>query len=121
MSDCILLRDISCFCKLGVYEEEREHGQAISLDLELELDLSQAGFSDRLEDTLSYVDVSLYVQELARARPYHLIEHLCNVITEGLLAKFPKLLAVGIEIHKPVINARCFTGRASVKIRRSRQ
>ncbi len=120
MSDFIYLKNIECYCKLGVYDEERERGQCVHINLELELDLSKAGLSDNVQDTISYADVSVLVQDVTISKPYHLIEHLCAEIAKALLERFSKLNAITVEIHKPVINAKWFQGNASVKIRRSR-
>ena len=120
MSDQIQLKNIETYCRLGVYDEERERGQCVHIDLELDLDLSIAGASDDVKDTLNYVDISLAVQDLTMAKPYHLIEHLCTEICTGLLQRFSKVQAVAIELRKPVINAKWFTGSASVKMKRGR-
>lgn len=119
-SDQIHLKGIECYCKLGVYDIERELGQCVHIDLELDLDLSNAGKSDNVSDTINYVDISNTVQEITKSKPYHLIEHLCQSICNGLFEKFSKLNAVQIHIFKPVINATGFTGSASVKIYRKR-
>ncbi len=120
MSDQIHLKNIEVYCKLGVYDEERERGQCVHIDLELDLDLSAAGASDNVKDTINYVDISLAVQDITMSKPYHLIEHLCTEICSGLLSRFPALNAVSIIVRKPVINALWFTGDASVKMRRCR-
>ncbi len=120
MSDQIHLKNIESYCRLGVYEEERERGQCVHIDLELDLDLSAAGSSDDVKDTINYVDISLATQDITMLKPYRLIEHLCTEICAGLLKRFAKVQAVTVQIHKPVINAKWFTGNASVKMRRER-
>ena len=120
MSDQIHLKNIEVYCRLGVYEEERERGQCVHIDLKLDLDLSDAGRSDNVQDTINYVDISLAVQDVTMSKPYHLIEHLCTEICADLLKRFTKVQAVTIELHKPVINAKWFTGNASVKMKRGR-
>jgi len=120
VSDQIHLKNIECYCKLGVYDEERERGQCVHIDLELDLDLSAAGTSDDVRDTINYVDISHTVQEVTMAKPYNLIEHLCTEICAELFRRFTKVQAVTIQTHKPVINAKWFVGEASVRLRRTR-
>ncbi len=120
MLDQIHLKNIECYCKLGVYDEERERGQCVHIDLELDLDLSAAGTSDKVSDTINYVDISHAVQEVTMVKPFHLIEHLCTEVCNELFKRFTKVQAVTIQIHKPVINAKWFVGEASVKICRHR-
>jgi len=118
--DKIHLKDLECYCKLGVYNEERSRGQCVHIDLELEVDLKTAGNSDDVKDTISYVDISIATQDIVAAKPYHLIEHLCTEICNGLLAKFDKLNSVHIKVHKPIINATWFAGKASIEMKRNR-
>lgn len=120
MADQIYLKNIEVYCRLGVYDDERERGQCVHIDLELDLDLSAAGASDNVQDTINYVDISLAVQDITMSKPYHLIEHLCTEICAEILKRFSKVQAVTIEIRKPVINAKLFTGKASVKMKRNR-
>ena len=54
--DRISLHNMRFYGYHGVYEHEREMGQRFEIDVELSLDLAQAGATDELEDTLDYVD-----------------------------------------------------------------
>ena len=53
-SDRIVLRGITAFGHHGVLEHEQRLGQAFGVDVGLELDLSVAGRSDDLADTVDY-------------------------------------------------------------------
>jgi len=52
--DRILIEGMSFFGHHGVYPAERETGTHFTVDVALELDVSESGRTDRLEDTLDY-------------------------------------------------------------------
>jgi 7,8-dihydroneopterin aldolase/epimerase/oxygenase len=120
MKDAVIIRKIQANTRLGIYEEELLLGQAVYVDLELILDLSKAGNSDHIDDTVNYVEVVILVRELAAAKQYNLLEHLAQSIINKLFAKFDKINAITIEIHKGIINAPQFSGTPSVRLQRLR-
>jgi dihydroneopterin aldolase len=112
----IYLENVQAFCRLGIYENERKRGQAVIVNLRVALDLSSACTHDRMEDSISYVDLSHTIQDVSKAKEYNLIEHLSKSITDELFKKFARIDTVDIRIHKPVINAEGFNGNASVRV-----
>lgn len=120
MKDRIILKNLQAFCKLGSYDHERILGQSLIIHLELELDLALAARSNRVEDTIDYVEVSLVIRKLAQSREFLLIENLAQEIAEALFNHFDKLEGVLIEINKTIVNAEQFTGSPSIRIYRTR-
>jgi dihydroneopterin aldolase len=116
----IIVENIQGLCKLGIYESERIRGQAVIIDLIVTTDMSKANYSDEMNDSLSYVDISLCVQDVCKAKEYNLIEHLSQCIVDDLFEKFPLILAIEAKVHKPIINAEGFSGNAYVRIKRER-
>jgi len=112
----IYLEDVQAYCRLGIYENERKRGQAVIVSLRVALDLSAACNLDRIENSISYVELSHIIQDTAKAKEYNLIEHLCKSIADELFKKFERIETVDIKIHKPVINAEGFNGNASVRL-----
>ena len=55
--DRILLNGLTFFGKHGCHAAENELGQKFVVDIELECDLSAAGATDALEDTIDYVNI----------------------------------------------------------------
>jgi dihydroneopterin aldolase len=119
-ADSIVLQEIQVFSRLGLYDHERRLGQTLIVDLELKLDLSLAGKSTKVADTIDYAAVSVLVRELGQSREFILIEELAHEIITMLFAKFEKLEGIKIEVHKTIINAQEFSGKASVKLYRTR-
>lgn len=87
--DVIRLKEITAFPRLGVGDLEKSWVQKVTLDIELHLDLSRAGSSDRIEDTVDYQRVYETVREVSEARKYHLIEALAHQVAVAVLDRFP--------------------------------
>ncbi len=120
MKDAVIIRGIHANTKLGIYEEELILGQAVYVDLELELDLSKAGHSNNIEDTINYVEAAILVRQVAQAKIYPLVEEMATTVVNKLFSEFDKIEAVKIEIHKSIINAPQFSGTPSIRIYRTR-
>lgn len=118
--DAVLLKDLQAFCKLGIYDSERILGQSVLIQLELEFDLNKCAKSNKIEDSINYVDVSLLVREFAQSKDFFLIENLAHEIIQMLFAKFNILESVKIEITKTIVNADQFTGTPAVRMCRDR-
>ncbi len=83
--DRILLEGMSFFGHHGAYPAERELGTHFTVDAELELDLTVAGSSDRLEDTVDYRDAHKLIPEVVEGEPVHLVETLAERVAARLL------------------------------------
>jgi len=89
MSDIIRLENITIFGFYGVSPAEREVGQKIQIDLELQADLSRACRSDALQDTINYESVHSVVMEVVGGeKRYRLLEALGEEICNALIAAF---------------------------------
>ncbi|KHF33777.1 Dihydroneopterin aldolase [Paenibacillus sp. P1XP2] len=64
----------------GVFEEERKLGQRFYIDLELELDLREAGRNDDLSKTVNYAEVHELVKKVVETESFRLIERSANVL-----------------------------------------
>lgn len=89
MSDKILITNLQFHTPIGVRAAEREVGQRLRVDLEVSLDLSRAGQSDALEETVSYAELVDTVLEVAAGMQPRLLEHLAEQIAATILARFP--------------------------------
>ena len=97
--DNISIEGIQLACIIGTDDWERQLKQKLLLDLVLELDLSVAGQSDRLEDTIDYAAIVDAVIDLARDSQYLLIEALAEAIAQLVLGKFP-VNTVSVTLNK---------------------
>jgi dihydroneopterin aldolase len=97
--DRIVLQGMAFSGRHGVGAAEREHAQRFKVDVELDVDLSEAGRTDRLEDTIDYRQVRAIAKEAIEGESVKLIETLAARIAERALA-FPKVRAVTVRIAK---------------------
>jgi dihydroneopterin aldolase len=119
MTDRIVLDGIEAFGRHGVLPHEQEFGQTFRVDAELELDLSAAGASDALEDTVDYGALSAELAAVVSEERHDLIERLATRLAEVCLAR-PRVDAVTITVHKPHAPVPVPLTDVVVRIRRSR-
>ena len=94
------LRAVELHGHHGVLEEERERGQRFLFDVELEV--GEAGTSDRIEDAVDYREVVACVREVSDARAYRLLEALATAVANELVARFP-VEEVRVRVRKPEV------------------
>ncbi len=101
MSDRIFIRGLMLHAYHGVMPHEAKVGQTFSLDLDLTIDLSNAARCDRLAHTVSYDQVVETASQVFCAKRYKLIEAAAGAVVDAVLARFDKIAAVRITVHKP--------------------
>ena len=116
MTTTVELAGLEIFGYHGVNPDERRDGQRFLYDLEL--DVGEAGASDRIEDAVDYREVAACVREVSDARRYHLLEALADAVAEALLARFP-VAAARVRVRKP--DVRLPVEFAAVSVERSRR
>jgi dihydroneopterin aldolase len=97
--DRIALQGMSFSGRHGVGPAEREHAQRFKVDIEVDIDLSEAGRTDRLTDTLDYRRLRAIAKETIEGESVKLIETLATRIAEGVLA-LPLVTAVSVRVAK---------------------
>jgi dihydroneopterin aldolase len=116
--DRILLEGMSFFGHHGVSPAEREIGTHFTVDVALELDLGDAGRTDRLEDTLDYRAAYHVVREVLEGDHRDLVESLAQRTAERLLT-LERVQRATVTVRKrPPL--RGVTGTAGVEVSRSR-
>lgn len=118
--DKIIMNHLAFYGFHGVMEEEKVLGQKFFVDIELLLDLSQAGKTDLVEHTVSYADVYDDVKYFVESARYNLIEALGENICNMLLAKYPLIEEAMVRIKKPEAPIRGIFDSVGVEIRRGR-
>ncbi len=83
----------------GHFEVEKIAGNRFLVGLKIEADLSKAGQTDRLEDTLDYQKAYLAVKE-ETAISYDLLEHVCQRIISRIKSEFPEAKNVTAKVSK---------------------
>ena len=88
----------------GVLPEEQTRAQPFEIDLELSVDLSSAGASDALADTVDYAAVADAAAAVVRDESYRLLERLVTRIAEVCRAD-DRVVAIVVtvrKVHPPV-------------------
>ncbi|MBO4401660.1 MAG: dihydroneopterin aldolase [Selenomonadaceae bacterium] len=101
MSDKVIITGIEIFGRHGVGELERRRGQVFKIDVEMDLDLVKAGFSDDIKDTVDYAEVIYDIDRIVSGPPRNLIETVAEEIAETLLKSFRRLERIKVTVHKP--------------------
>jgi 7,8-dihydroneopterin aldolase/epimerase/oxygenase len=104
----------------GVYSEENKLGQRFFVDLELFLDLKQAGQSDNLKHTINYADVYSLCKEIMENEQYHLVEKIAQRIAQNALDQLPMLDELMVRVTKPDPPIPGHYDSVAVEIRRGR-
>ena len=99
--DKIILERMEFYGYHGVLPEENRLGQLFFVDLELSLDLSAAGRSDSLADTVDYAEVHRLVKGIVEGKRFKLIEALAEHIASEILQTYTKIIETTVRITKP--------------------
>ncbi|HUF34027.1 MAG TPA: dihydroneopterin aldolase [Acidimicrobiales bacterium] len=98
--DRIELRGLRLLGICGVLPEEQDRAQPLEVDLDVLADLTAAGRSDDLADTIDYGAVCTRVELTVTGSRVALLEHLAERIAEVVLALDPRISGVTVGIRK---------------------
>ncbi|MGV3463944.1 MAG: dihydroneopterin aldolase [Heyndrickxia sp.] len=99
--DKIYLNELEFYGYHGVLAEENRLGQRFRVSLVLELDLSRAGKSDDLNDTVSYAEVYEICKDIVEGKPYRLLEAVADKIATSILECHPLIARTTVKVIKP--------------------
>jgi dihydroneopterin aldolase len=83
----------------GVLPEEQTRPQPFEVDVRLTVDLTNAGRSDSLDDTVDYAAVAEAVSRVVASERYHLLERLAARIGEVCQVD-ERVTAVSVTVRK---------------------
>ena len=98
--DKVRILNLKIPARHGVYEFEKDKDGLFELDVEIFTNLSAAGKSDDLKDTINYDDAVSVITDIFTEKDYHLIEAVGDSICQKLLSDFP-IQKVVLKIRKP--------------------
>lgn len=98
--DRILLTGLTRHCIIGTKPVERRRKQRVVADIELHCDLSRAGRTDKLADTVNYRSIEKGVAAIIDSSRHLLLESLASVISDFCLAR-NGVRAVTVTLKKP--------------------
>jgi len=97
--DIIYLHNLHVEAVIGLYEWERKIRQTLVIDLDMGWDISEAGRSDAVKDTIDYKSVAKKIIEIGETSNFGLVEALACHIADVLLEEF-SLPWVRLKINK---------------------
>ncbi|MEG0254756.1 MAG: dihydroneopterin aldolase [Vagococcus sp.] len=99
----IRINNLKFFTKNGVLKEERVLGQQLEVDVELTMDLTKAGKTDNVEDTVSYAEVNDKIAERLAKDSFDLIEAVASAILDDIEVEH------GSKLEKALIRIRKYS------------
>ena len=101
----------------GVLPEEQVRPQPFEIDIELSVDVSAAGASDDLDDTVDYGAVCDAVGRVVASEQYRLLERLASRIAEVCRAD-PRVVGAIVEVRKLHPPVRAMVNYVGVRVER---
>ena len=98
--DVIELRGLRLAGVVGVLAHEQAQAQPLEIDLDVTLDLSGAGGSDALGDTVDYGALCDVIEGVVGSTRFQLLEALTERIAADLLAADARIDAVTVSVRK---------------------
>jgi dihydroneopterin aldolase len=117
--DWITITGIRTWGHHGVLDHERELGQEFVVDVGVGVDLSAAGASDDLADTVDYGVLAGQVDAIVGGEPWQLVEALAARIADHVLGD-ERVREVTVTVHKPSAPLPVPADEVAVTITRSR-
>lgn len=83
----------------GCYDTEKRVGNHFLVSVKLDVDLDQPVASDKVDDTINYLQVYDIVKD-QMGIVSNILEHVAGRIVEALYAQFPQLQKVTVKVSK---------------------
>lgn len=99
--DKIYLSNVEIFANHGVFKEEKTLGQKFILDLELSLDLEEAGKTGDLTKSVHYGELCHGIEKIFTEESYDLIETAAQMVAEYTLINYPLVKSIKVKLKKP--------------------
>ncbi|HET6953201.1 MAG TPA: dihydroneopterin aldolase [Acidimicrobiales bacterium] len=98
--DRIELRGLRVLGRVGILPAEMAQDQPLEVDIDLAVDLADAGASDSLDDTVDYGSVCDTVLGAIRDGHVDLLERLATKVVDAVLALDPRITSVDVAVRK---------------------
>lgn len=119
--DKILLKDIKLYGYHGVLPKEQEIGQYFHIDVELSVDLTKAGMTDELTNTVDYSKIYDIIVSVNKNNKFRLIETFAHNISQEILSTYEIIKDITVQVRKPDAPIDGDFGWMGVEIKRSRE
>ncbi|WP_395463073.1 dihydroneopterin aldolase [Wolbachia endosymbiont of Cantharis cryptica] len=101
----LLIQDLRLWVHLGCSSEEKFHPQLVSINVDFTFKSPPLGLmTDRIEDTVCYLEVVQNIQSLVQSKQFNLIEYLTHdiyiTINNLLMQKKHIISSIRVTTHK---------------------
>ncbi len=86
--DTLFIHGLRLDTEIGVYEWEKNVKQPISLDIEVNTNVSTPAQSDELEDALDYQVITDRITDFIGSKHFHLVETVAELVAQLLHKEF---------------------------------
>jgi dihydroneopterin aldolase len=86
--DIVFINGLKIDTVIGIYDWEKKIRQDIVLDIEMDFDISKAGKSDDIKDTLDYKTIGKRLIDFVQNSKFELVETLAEEICKIILTEF---------------------------------
>ncbi len=117
--DKIIINGLKIFGYHGVNPEEKRDGQNFVLDVTILKDLKKPGFTDNLNDTVSYSKVIKTINKVFNEEKYDLIEKVAQKVAESILHCYD-VEEVKVLLKKPEAPMKAEFNYVAVEVTRRR-
>src|ERR1051325_984519 len=100
-TDQVFVHGLALHAYHGVMQHEAKVGQTFTLDLVLDIDLTEASRTDKLAHTVGYDQVVTVASQAFCARRYRRVGPGAGAVADALLARFKQVVPIRVTIHKP--------------------
>jgi dihydroneopterin aldolase len=111
----IALEGLEFFAYHGVHDEEQRIGNRYQVDIQVNVDFSEAAENDKLKYTVNYGDLYEIISEVMKIKA-RLLEHIAKLIISKVREFYPNIEKIEVSISKfnPPIGGVC--ARAKVTL-----
>ena len=98
--DKIYIRNLALRCIIGIYPEERRAKQDVIINVVMGVNLTKAGTSDDIEDTVDYKGIKKQILALVESSEFFLVEKMAQEIADICLSD-TRVANATITVDKP--------------------
>lgn len=111
----IALEGLEFFAYHGVHDEEQRIGNRYQVDIQVNVDFSEAAENDKLKSTVNYGDLYEIISEVMKIKA-RLLEHIAKLIISKVRECYPNIEKIEVSISKfnPPIGGVCTRAKVTL-------
>lgn len=119
--DRIFIKNLQVYGNHGLLPEETSLGQIFLVSVDMFADVGAASRTDDIAAAIDYREVARFIIDFVEGRTFKLLETLADRLARDLLAAFPGMEQVTVEIQKPQAPLRLHFESVGIAVTRQRE